>query len=59
MRKSDFFSSNCSASISYPGAMITSVKIVETCFAISSVTIRFAAITPPYAEIESHMCALA
>ena len=38
---------------------MTSVKIVETCFAISRVTIRFAAITPPNADISSHMCAFA
>ncbi len=34
------------------------MKIPLTVSAIASVTVRFAAITPPYAETGSHSCAL-
>ncbi len=49
--------SSSSASPSNAGATSTSVKMPETVSAISSVTVRFAAMTPPYAETGSHSCA--
>lgn len=39
------------------GATSTSVKISATCLARSTVTGRFVAITPPYADTGSHSCA--
>ncbi len=38
--------------------MITSVKIPATCSAISTLTGRFVAMTPPNADTGSHACAL-
>ncbi|CAB4777702.1 unannotated protein [freshwater metagenome] len=43
-----------SAAGSYSGAIITSVKICESGSAIATVTLRFAATTPPKAETGSH-----
>ena len=48
-----FADSTWSASGSKSGATITSVKICATASAIPSVTVRFAAITPPNAETGS------
>ncbi|CAB4750308.1 unannotated protein [freshwater metagenome] len=58
MRIEGFFIKISSAALSYSGAMITSVKTSETCVAIATVTVRFAAITPPKAETGSQACAL-
>ena len=52
-----FCVSSSTASASNAGATSTSVKMPETVSAISRVTVRLAAMTPPNAETGSHSCA--
>ena len=58
-RRMFFFTvSSSTASSSKAGATSTSVKMSATCRAISAVTGRLVAITPPYADSGSQACAL-